>query len=290
LKWLPVKNDSQWLQKSANSCSGLGVRAVDPDRLVSPEEANLFFQKRVRGDSVSAIFVSMGAVDGKSGVTRLLGISRQLVGEPAFGAAEFRYCGSIGPIQLSTRDAQQIKKVGRFLASEYGIAGVWGIDFIVNQNGVWPVDINPRVTASAELLEALILNSASSLNGIVEVALRSCDGQTNGDVLSAELDRVGFAGNAPPFVEGKAVLFNRGDTPVSITSRLFAELRCNFDDRFFATSNLGFSIADVPCAGQTISVGSPILTLRVRCQEIDEAMTVLRHKASELFGLLGIST
>ncbi len=265
------------------------MQAIDPGRQVPPNGSNLFFQERVGGDSVSAIFVSRDAAEGTSSTTKLLAISRQLVGDQAFGAAEFRYCGSIGPIQLSPENTQQIEKIGQFLRREFGISGVWGIDFIVNQNGVWPVDINPRVTASAELLEALILDSATSLTGIVDVMLQSC-GQTNANELFAELDRTKFADKAPPFIEGKAILFNRGATPVSITSRLFAELRSSFDGSFFTKSKLGYSIADVPCPGQIIPAGYPILTIRVRCREVDEALRVLRRKASQLFGDLGILT
>ena len=286
----PMAHPFEWLQKSFISSGGLGVQAVNPSQPLASKSAQTFFQEMISGESVSAVFVSVGDVNGANAATRLLGISRQLVGDQTFGAAAFRYCGSIGPIQLTDDATQQISEIAKFLALKYGIIGVWGIDFIVNPNGVWPVDINPRLTASAELLDSLILNSESSLTGIVDVMVRACNPQAQRSRLPAELDCIELAIKQAPFVEGKAILFNRGRDPVKITSQLFSNLMSQFDEGFFETVKPGCSIADVPWPGQTVAVGHPILTVRVRCQNIDRVPLKLRDQAGQIYAGLGIET
>ena len=39
------------------------------------------------------------------------------------------------------------------LAKRFSLAGLFGVDAIVNDEGVWTVEINPRYTASMELVE-----------------------------------------------------------------------------------------------------------------------------------------
>ena len=87
------------------------------------------------------------------------GVSRQLVGEAAFGATGYRYCGSIlaasDDVQFE-RDAALVDAacaMARAISEEFDLAGVNGIDFVARDGVPWPIEVNPRWSASMELVE-----------------------------------------------------------------------------------------------------------------------------------------
>jgi predicted ATP-grasp superfamily ATP-dependent carboligase len=63
------------------------------------------------------------------------------------------YRGSVGPLDM---DTGEIERIGALVAERCGFRddGLFGIDMIRDHRGdVWPIEINPRYTASMELLE-----------------------------------------------------------------------------------------------------------------------------------------
>ncbi|MFO0952765.1 MAG: ATP-grasp domain-containing protein [Isosphaeraceae bacterium] len=167
-----------WLEKPLGSSGGTGIRAVstidarqgrsvlhiagDPadDRRSGnstsqtdrPDVARRtertqpsYYQQWVAGDPASAVFLG----DGSTAI--LAGVTRQLVGRPG---AEFGYRGTIAPWPVSTATACQIDAVGRTLARGFGLAGLFGVDLILDAEGQpWTIEVNPRYTASVEILE-----------------------------------------------------------------------------------------------------------------------------------------
>ena len=85
----------RWLLKPRRSGGGHGTSAWRPGRPVGRQQ---YLQERIAGTPGSVVFLA----DGRRALA--LGLSRQLVGERAFGASGFRYCGSlIGRGASSTR-------------------------------------------------------------------------------------------------------------------------------------------------------------------------------------------
>ena len=88
-----------------------------------------------------------------------IGVSRQLVGEHAFGAAGYRYCGSIlaaaGDAQFPRDEAlvDAACALARAVAEEFGLVGVNGIDFVARDGVPYAIEVNPRWSASMELVE-----------------------------------------------------------------------------------------------------------------------------------------
>src|SRR5438128_2232654 len=76
----------RWLMKPRRSGGGHGTT---PWRLGAPVPRASYRQERIPGPAGSIVFLA----DGSRAVA--LGLSRQLVGDPAFGAHGFRYCGSL---------------------------------------------------------------------------------------------------------------------------------------------------------------------------------------------------
>lgn len=286
LTLLAEDRKKQWLCKRDRSSSGTGITRIDSAAAAPTCHQDEFFQQQIEGISVSVVYVSASAV-GQDCKTSVLGISRQMVGDPIFGAVGFRYCGSVGPIQLTRENRQTVGGIGQFLANEFGIRGVWGIDYIVNSTGIWPVDVNPRITASAELLESNLQTRGGQSAGIVDLQASACQTQLDSQSARSRFNRLEVLREEPPWCEGKAVLFHAGNHPVEISDAVFSKLSAWFEPSFFGSTESGFSIADVPCPGQIIDIGAPLLTLRVRCVDQTQVETMLQQWAMEVFELLG---
>jgi predicted ATP-grasp superfamily ATP-dependent carboligase len=85
-----------------------------------------------------------------------LAICAQLIGERAFGGAGYR-CGNIlpnGDVTFTRTLDDAVAGIVRAIAEAFGLIGVNGIDFVIRDGVPYPVEVNPRWTASMELVEA----------------------------------------------------------------------------------------------------------------------------------------
>lgn len=282
---LAEENDQQkWLRKKLGSSGGFGVEVASQESFDNTNKDDFYFQNRISGTSFSALFVS--SLDQ---TTSILGVTEQLVGQKKFGAQPFRYSGSIGPLPnlLTTRQLESTVRLAKYLASEFGIVGVWGADFILNEKGIWPIDINPRITASAELYEAamraetefasviaLHVDSFASDTKLCEAPGKACSPSQSFKPLTATS------------IEGKAILFNDSERGYEITPNHADAMIAIHDVGFFGSAKPGFSLADIPNPGVTIQPGYPICTLRSRAGSRDEVESTLDDHAARIFDLL----
>ena len=137
-----VPTDGSWLVKPL--ASGGGER-IAPWSGVAPPAHPACYQERIAGRSCAAIFVRDAAG------TRLIGTTRQYHGRPG---NRFAYRGSLGPCDLLDPIRRQVEGLGRAVGDAFGLLGVFGVDLIVSVNRAWLIEVNPRYTASAEVLEA----------------------------------------------------------------------------------------------------------------------------------------
>ena len=239
-----LPRDGSWLRKPLASAGGCGVRTWDiaaiediPPKITSES----YFQQRIDGFPVGALYVAAGRR------AQLLGVTRQLIGVDWCGLPErpshrFRYCGSIGPLPLSAAITNRFEQLGNALADAFDLRGLFGVDAIVAEDGeVWPVEVNPRYTASVEILERAL--------GIRAIALHvaACGGRCPLAVPSVQRSDEGT------MCCGKAILFAARDTTVGP----------EFSD-WCADQNRGGgwpSLADIPAGGTSIRAGQPIVTI-----------------------------
>lgn len=138
---------TKYLLKPRDSYGGQGIRWWEPG---VPIDATHYLQQHVRGMPISAVY----HCDGWSSI--LLGATEQLIGETCFGASEFAYCGSVGPLQVSEAAREAMSRLGVVLTQRFDLRGVFGVDLIMDFRGqLWPVEVNPRYTASVELVEKI---------------------------------------------------------------------------------------------------------------------------------------
>ena len=231
-----------WLVKPLRSAGGIGIEHYN-GQLV---DERYYLQQYLAGESCSAVFA------GGRGYCRLLGVTRQLVGLPEFHAGEFSYCGSIGPLELNESDSVQWRRIGEIIAGEFNLTGLFGVDAIKRQDGIYPVEVNPRYTASVEALERVLDLQA------VKLHCHACEGRP-----------IEMESRAPRRFIGKAILF----APEDLVFREFAQE--------------GFSIADVPARGGEIKQGHPVLTVMVTGTDVDSISGELKKAAQRVFKNLG---
>jgi uncharacterized protein len=149
----PDAEPSNFLQKPLRSAGGRHISVWNgqwPD-------AEHYLQQKITGTALAAIYhrPAQRATVGRIEVApQLLGVTEQLIGDADFGGHDFLYTGSLGPIPLSTPQRETLQRLGNAVALQTGLRGIFGIDLIRDEAGTfWPVEVNPRYTASIEILE-----------------------------------------------------------------------------------------------------------------------------------------
>ena len=145
-KIVPGRIGSVYLVKPLASFGGAGIQPWSRKSRVPPGS---YLQQAIEGTPMSAVYQSR---EGWSAV--LVGVTEQLVGEAAFGADWYAWCGSIGPVTLSARERDALSHLGVVLAQRHDLRGLFGVDLVRDRSGDWwPVEVNPRYVASADVLE-----------------------------------------------------------------------------------------------------------------------------------------
>lgn len=143
--------DGTWIRKPISSAGGRAVSVWDQSSPQFSESEPFFFQSRIRGITHSAAFHS------DDGVVEFLGVTQQLEDAELSNAPNpFTYCGSIGPLQDAPVDRFRLTltAAAELLVSKCHLRGIFGIDFIPDSNGTpWILEVNPRYTASVEIIE-----------------------------------------------------------------------------------------------------------------------------------------
>jgi predicted ATP-grasp superfamily ATP-dependent carboligase len=216
------------------------------------------YQKRILGIPCAAVFVGLG------GGAMLLGVTRQLIGEDWLGAHGFQYAGSIGPWPFHEQALEDITHVGGAVASHFELLGLFGVDFILKGRNVWPLEVNPRYTASVEVVERF--------TGIPALAAHklACVGSQDVYTFINSADR----SHSLPTCHGKATLFARRDITIS---RHFAEMALRE-----ALVTPWPTLADVPPVETPIAAGRPIITVFAAGQNVDEVEQRLRSRVADL--------
>jgi hypothetical protein len=207
----PLPVAGEWLLKPMRGGGGQGVRPWAGQ----PPSGSQIVQERVDGVSGSAAFVA----DGRRSV--VLGWTEQLS-----APGSFRYAGNIMPLAGSAAAREEVNAIADALTQEYGLRGLNGFDFVLRADRPVVLEVNPRYSASMELLERA---SGTSVFGL---HLAACRGE-----LPAR--RPELSG-----VWGKLIVYASRTVATPDT-----------------TAWLDQGIRDVPHPGEIIRAGHPICTV-----------------------------
>jgi predicted ATP-grasp superfamily ATP-dependent carboligase len=281
-EWRPTADglprDGSWLRKGYASAGGLQVESWTTHTRAAAA-AKHYFQRRIDGQPIAALYVAAG------GRSVLLGATHQLLTkrcrepfsdtsqtENRRGLAHFavpweqngpvplsadgsridikvpdtfcaRYAGSMGPLAMPQESRAALIELGDRLASTFQLVGIFGVDCLLAADGVYAVDINPRYPASAEVLERAGGFSAIGLH------VEACGSGTL---------------PAPPSFQqgyfGKAILFARREC---VAHAAFARSAQTARDR-----GPWPEIADVPAEGSPVAAGWPVMTVFAQAESL----------------------
>ena len=238
----PTDTTTTWLVKPLASGGGRGITPWRGE-IVNPETH--VCQSLCPGTPVSAVFL------GEGGSAEFLGATEQWLGT---ADSDFEYVGNIGPISLSDAQGDQVLRIGGTLARRARLLGLFGVDLTIDGDRVFLIEVNPRYTASVELLEwsqgrsLLGLHRAQSLNEPIPDVPRW-----------------------PPLrgIVGKAILRAPGNC--AFGSRISAR-RISRAGREFPT------LADIPDSGTPIERGEPVLTVFARGTTVEQCRLRLQKR------------
>jgi predicted ATP-grasp superfamily ATP-dependent carboligase len=268
-----LPRDGSWLAKTYRGASGSGVRELIQIGRQGDKEARSggdkskdkidqklseassrcsCYQQRVVGTPCAAVFVAADRAAAP------LGFTRQIIGESWLGAHGFQYAGSIGPWPINEPMLANVTKIGNVLANRFDLVGLFGVDFIFDGNDLWTLEVNPRYTASVEILERA----------------------TGFHAIASHVDAC-VEGRLPEYVQplsdslhGKAIVFARRD--VTITDA-------------FASWALEQSLvtpwptlADISPAGTVIDAGHPLLTVFAQSADVAGVERQLRQRVANV--------
>jgi predicted ATP-grasp superfamily ATP-dependent carboligase len=251
-----------WMRKLRRSAGGMHLQRIETrarkfrKTSAAHPDAGIYYQQFVPGIPTSAVFVAA------RGRAVLLGATRQLVGEPWTGARGFQYAGSIGPMPLSESDRESWRRIGNCLARRFSLTGLFGVDAVANSEGIFPVEVNPRYTASIEVLERSPGTAAFALHAAV------CQQGRLPEAPSAV---------SPEFC-GKAVIYARHSGPAGEPFWDFVR-QANDGSRWPAA-------ADLPNRGEHFRIGHPVLTLFERASSEADVLQRLRARADRVFTMM----
>jgi predicted ATP-grasp superfamily ATP-dependent carboligase len=252
----------QMLLKPIASGGGHGIQPWQPGDAVP---RGSYLQERIDGAPGSVVFAAAG------GRATALGVFQQLIGDPAFGASGFQYCGNIlaadGDPQFA-RDAPIVDAacaLADAAADAFGLVGVNGIDFIARDAIPHVVEINPRWCASMELVERAYGLSVFAAHASACAA---------GTLPDFDLSRARRNARA---ALGKAVVFARHDVTVGDT-------RAWSDD---TDDDAPPCVRDIPRTGTRIGAGRPICTVFADASTAAACYAALVARAGRVYECIG---
>ncbi len=207
-----------WLRKNFLRGGGSGVYFWNGKTSLMRGE---FLQRFVPGQLASATFLA----DGKN--ARLLGMTYQYAGVEALRAKRFWWCGNVAPFS-PPGVMGKMQKAADALTSAFGLVGLNGMDFILDEGTPYLLEVNPRCGGSVELLEMVAGYNAFELHA------NACRGVLP-PIHPLEEGNVYY---------GKGILYARRDLRAPDTS--------SWESR---------NIRDIPHPGESISRGTPICSL-----------------------------
>ncbi|MCS7016845.1 MAG: ATP-grasp domain-containing protein [Gemmatales bacterium] len=249
-----IPTDGSWLVR--------GPRGVQRWRGQRVAAKPAYWQRYVAGEPASAVYVA----DSQHCV--LLGATWQLVGVPFCQAREFQWCGNVGPMPCSPELRTKLLRLGEGLTREFGLRGIFGVDFVLQGDMPWVTEINPRYPASLEVLELALGLSWFPMHAEVFPGGACADANPG-----TELSR--------PLYVGKAVLFT--SRPVKFRAGVltdWAPMLTPWLTRF------DVALADVPEDSALISAGAPLLTVLAQAETLEACQLKLQQAAHAVYSLL----
>lgn len=259
---------SNWLVKNLESGGGMGTTDFEEQGL--PKNlGSTYLQERMPGETIGVTFLSSQVS------STFIGAMATWPPESNATVKRYVYRGSYGPIPLSKTNIDRLQRFAAIAGRESGLLGIWQADFLSHEGELTLLEINPRWSASMDLLDVgldlrLVEKHDASVRGMMtssameQLASRACE-----ESLSSSERMWGkliVYADRPCVISGPQSEFwwlNRW------TMDLSGEInRCWF--------------ADIPTAGTNIPAGGPILTVMTSGSARESILIALESGCAEV--------
>ena len=142
VRFSPPEHSAGWLMKSGGGSGGTHVRQCSRNA-VQDDAQDVYYQREVRGEAVSLLFVAA------SGQAQVVGFNRQWTSPTP--ALPYRYGGAASRAVLADEVRARLASAAQDIAREAGLSGFNSLDAIVTPDGVRVLEVNPRLSATFEL-------------------------------------------------------------------------------------------------------------------------------------------
>jgi predicted ATP-grasp superfamily ATP-dependent carboligase len=164
---------------------------------------------------------------------------------------------------LAERTQRFFEAIGNCLAERFALVGLFGVDAVLADGAVWLIEVNPRYTASVEVLEQALDTKLLPLH------VHACQHQ---EIPATSLQ-------TPSHYVGKAVVYA---TQAVTIPDAFGELVARYP-----TGPPWPTLADVPPGGTAISPGQPVLTVIATGHRLVGVYHQLRNLVRQVQGGVG---
>jgi predicted ATP-grasp superfamily ATP-dependent carboligase len=131
---------ADWLAKRVGGAGGAHIRPAS-----QPTSRTVYYQRKVPGATISALFLADGAR------STVIGFSTQWV--LATATKPYRYGGAVRPATLSGDMTVLLTSAVERFAAAASLVGLNSMDFHVDGDRFWLLDVNPRPGATLDIFE-----------------------------------------------------------------------------------------------------------------------------------------
>ncbi len=233
-----------WLIKPVGGSGGCHIRIAGASEKAGP---GWYFQRRVAGKLVSASVIC----DGRH--ARCLGLSEQWT-HPGSSRHPLRFGGALAPAMVEPQLHPHLKAAAENLIREAGLVGLNGVDFIVDRDRVFVIEINPRPCATIDLFDRLLDASLFDLH------IRACLEELPRNGAALEIAPKQFRGCAVVYAERRLTVPKGFDWPIWSTDR--------------------------PCGEAIIEPDSPLCTVHAKARQVEDVKALLQARRLEVVALM----
>lgn len=247
-----------WLLKPFHSAGGIGIIDLTETVLLRDllllsdplheKTANAYLQKRLPGIAIGVTFLSSAFG------SAIVGATAAWSPDTNSKTSRYVYRGSYGPTLLTDEQIDRLHRFAGIVGRESGFLGLWQADFIAHDGLLTLLEINPRWSASMDILDVCLdlrlvemhyecIRKNLSTAAFEQFAMKACK-------------------RAREFTEsmmGKLVVYApHGFTVSQAQSDHWWSNKWECD---MNTLRDRCQFADIPLAGTEVAIGNPILTV-----------------------------
>ena len=141
--WRPA-NTVGWLQKQIGGSGGAHIKLALP--LDIAEIYPVYYQQICAGEPYACLFLA----DGNN--AQVIGVHQQWCAPTI--TQPYRFGGAVSHVDLPEEIAEKIECYVQQITRHFGLRGINSLDFMLHNNDIYLLEVNPRLSASLQLYSA----------------------------------------------------------------------------------------------------------------------------------------